>query len=76
MEGNLNELFIEIRNHKLITLNIVLLLGVGILLRLADLGYSNFQADEILTLCRFSDYENPGQFFSYLLSQRKVQCNI
>jgi hypothetical protein len=63
--------FREFRNDKLIILQIVLLIGVSLLLRLGGLGYSNFQGDEIFTLCRFSDYESPGQFFAYLLEQRK-----
>ena len=67
----MNRFFTVIRNNKRITLQIVLLIGVSLLLRLAGLGYSNFQGDEILTLCRFSDYETPGQFFDYLFGQRK-----
>ena len=67
----LKHFFIELRNNKLILLQFVLLVGVSLLLRLAGLGYSNFQGDEILTLCRFSDYETPGQFLAYLLGQRK-----
>jgi 4-amino-4-deoxy-L-arabinose transferase-like glycosyltransferase len=67
----MNRPFREIRNDKLIALQIVLLIGVSLLLRLAGLGYSNFQGDEILTLCRLSDYESPGQFLAYLLGQRK-----
>jgi hypothetical protein len=69
--GMLNYIFVEFRSHKLITLQIVLLIGISILLRLAGLGYSNFQGDEILALCRFSDYETPGQFIAFLLGQRK-----
>ncbi len=61
----------ELRNNKLITLQIVLLIGISFLLRLQDLGYSNFQGDEILTLCRFSDYKTPSQFLAYLFGQRK-----
>ena len=63
--------FTEFRNNKLITLQIVLLIGLIILLRVAGLGYSNFQGDEILTLCRWSHYDSPGQFTAYLLGQRK-----
>jgi 4-amino-4-deoxy-L-arabinose transferase-like glycosyltransferase len=63
--------FIAFRNDKLITLQIVLLIGVSLLLRLAGLGYSNFQGDELNTLCKFSDYASPGQFLAYLLEQRK-----
>jgi 4-amino-4-deoxy-L-arabinose transferase-like glycosyltransferase len=61
----------EFRNDKLITLQIILLIGASLLLRLVGLGYSNFQGDEMITLCRFSDYESPGQFLAYLLGQRK-----
>ena len=66
-----NRLFIESRNNKLVILQIVLLIGVSCVLRLVGLGYSNLQGDEILTLCRFSDYKNLLQLFSYLLEQRK-----
>jgi Dolichyl-phosphate-mannose-protein mannosyltransferase len=58
-------------NNKFITLQIVLLALVSIVLRLADLGYSNLQGDEINALCRFSDYQTRGQFLLYLLGQRK-----
>lgn len=61
----------DVRNHKFITLQIGLLLGVGILLRIAGLGYSNFQGDEISTLCTFSAFKTPLQFLAYLLGQRK-----
>jgi hypothetical protein len=66
-----NRLFIESRNNKLVTLQIILLIGASLVLRLSGLGYSNLQGDEILTLCRFSDYETPLQFLSFLLAQRK-----
>ena len=67
----MNRFFFVIRNNKFVTVQLALLIGVGLLLRFASLGYSNFQGDEILTLCRFSDYETPGQFFDYLFRQRK-----
>jgi len=67
----MNRLFMGIRNNKLITLQIVLLIGVALLLRLVDLGYSNLQGDEVLILCRFSDYQSPGQFLTYLLGKQK-----
>ena len=67
----MSRFFSLIRNNKIVTLQLALLVGVGLLLRLARLGYSSFQGDEILTLCRFSDHETPGQFFDYLFSQRK-----
>jgi hypothetical protein len=62
---------IDFRNNKLITLQIGLLLGVSLLLRFVDLGYSNFQGDEISTLCRFSSFRTPIQFLAFLLGQRK-----
>lgn len=67
----MNRFFSVIRNNPFLWLQIALLIGVSLLLRLANLGYSDFQGDEILTLCRFSDFETRGQFFDYLLGQRK-----
>ena len=67
----LNNSFMEIRNHKLIALQIALLMGVSLLLRLVNLGYSDLQGDEILTLCRFSDHKSPYQFLAFLLRQAK-----
>jgi hypothetical protein len=63
--------FIDFRENKLITLQIGLLLGVSILLRILDLGYSNFLGDEISAFCRFSNFKTPLQFLAYLLGQRK-----
>jgi hypothetical protein len=63
--------FIDFRNNKLITLQIGLLLGVSLLLRGVDLGYSNFQGDEISALCRLSNFKTLLQFLAYLLGQRK-----
>ena len=54
-----------------VTAQIVLLLGVSLLLRTAELGYSNFLGDEISALCRFSSFKTPLQFLAYLLGQRK-----
>src|SRR5690242_7118808 len=59
------------QNNKLIILELGVLIGISLLLRLMNLGYSNLQGDEIRALCRFSDYATPGQFFIYLLGQRK-----
>ena len=67
----MDRLLIELRDNKVITIQFLLLVGISVLLRLTGLGYSNFQGDEILTLCRFSDFETPGQFFDYLFGQRK-----
>jgi hypothetical protein len=61
----------EIRNDPLTVLQIALLIGVSLVLRLANLGYSNLQGDEILTFCRLSDYKSPGHFLGYLLGQLK-----
>jgi 4-amino-4-deoxy-L-arabinose transferase-like glycosyltransferase len=82
MEGMLNRHFLAFRNHKLITLQLILLIGISILLRLASLGYSNFQGDEIRALCRYSNFATPLQFITYLLGQRKgplqfvITCGI
>jgi hypothetical protein len=62
---------LDVHKNKRIALQIGLLLGVSVLLRLADLGYSDFQGDEISALCKFSDFKTPLQFLAYLLSQRK-----
>ena len=62
---------VDIRKNKFIALQIGLLIAISILLRLADLGYSDFQGDEISALCKFSDFKTPLQFLAYLLSQRK-----
>jgi 4-amino-4-deoxy-L-arabinose transferase-like glycosyltransferase len=59
------------RTHTFITLQILLLIGVSLVLRLADLGYSNLQGDEILTLCRVTDHKSPYQLFAFLLRQAK-----
>jgi 4-amino-4-deoxy-L-arabinose transferase-like glycosyltransferase len=66
-----NRFFMELRNHKWTALQILLLIGVSLVLRLAQLGYSNLQGDEILTLCRVSDFQSIGEFLGYLLGQRK-----
>jgi 4-amino-4-deoxy-L-arabinose transferase-like glycosyltransferase len=67
----LKSYFMELRNNTLTTLQLILLTGVSLVLRLVNLGYSNLQGDEILILCRFSDYKTPVQFLVFLLSQRK-----
>lgn len=60
-----------LRDNKLITLQILLLIGVSILLRFVDLGYSNLQGDEILALCRVSDHKSLYQLLADLLRQNK-----
>jgi hypothetical protein len=67
----INRTLTQIRSHKLITSQIVLLLGVSLGLRLVELGYSNFQGDEILALCKYTDYKSVLQFLAYLLGQQK-----
>src|SRR5215471_18187479 len=67
----MNAFFMELRSNKWLTVEIILLISVSIFLRLAGLGYSNFQGDEIDALCRFSNYKSPAQFLVYLLGQRK-----
>lgn len=67
----MNRLVTELRNDRFLALQLMLLIAVSLLLRLPGLGYSNFQGDEILTLCRFSDFESRGQFLGFLLEQRK-----
>ncbi|MGE5462308.1 MAG: ArnT family glycosyltransferase, partial [Syntrophothermus sp.] len=64
-------MMIAIRNNKFITLEIILLGGISILLRLVNLGYSNLQGDEILILCRTSDFKSIEQLLSFLLRQAK-----
>ena len=59
------------RNNKLIIIQIVLLTGVSLVLRLVGLGYSNLQGDEILTLCRVSDHNSLYQLAAFLLRQSK-----
>ena len=68
---DLHSLTIALRTHKLITLQVLLLIGVSLLLRLVDLGYSNLQGDEILTLCKVTDHKSPYQLFAFLLRQAK-----
>jgi 4-amino-4-deoxy-L-arabinose transferase-like glycosyltransferase len=61
----------DFRDNKLILLQIALLSGVSLLLRLVNLGYSDFQGDEILTLCRYTDYSSLHKFISFILQQKK-----
>lgn len=62
---------IDFRKNIWVTLQIGLLIWIGLLLRVVDLGYSNFQGDEISTFCRFSDFKSPIPFLVFLLGQRK-----
>jgi 4-amino-4-deoxy-L-arabinose transferase-like glycosyltransferase len=67
----LNRTFTQIRNNKLIAVQIAFLIGVSLVLRLAELGYSNFQGDELNALCRYTDFKSVLQFLVYLLGQQK-----
>jgi len=66
-----NRAFTQFRNNKLISVQIVFLIVVSLVLRFVELGYSNFQGDEILTLCKYTDYKSVLQFLAYLLGQQK-----
>jgi 4-amino-4-deoxy-L-arabinose transferase-like glycosyltransferase len=66
-----NRAFTKFRNNKLLTVEILLLIGISLVLRLAELGYSNFQGDELNALCRYTDFKSPLQFLAYLLGQPK-----
>jgi uncharacterized membrane protein YqaE (UPF0057 family) len=67
----INRTFTQIRSNTLAAMQIVFLIGISLVLRLAELGYSNFQGDELNTLCRYTDYKSPLQFLAYLLGQQK-----
>src|SRR5215208_3037091 len=58
----INRYFMELRNNKLITLQIVLLIGVSILLRLVDLGYSSLQGVGAAITLRYRESPGPGVF--------------
>jgi hypothetical protein len=62
---------LALRINNVVILQLVLLIGVSLLLRLAGLGYSNFQGDEILTLCKVSDHKSIHQLLAFLLRQSK-----
>ena len=66
-----NRTLTQIRSNTLIAVQIALLAGVSLLLRLTELGYSNFQGDELNALCKYSDYKSILQFLAYLLGQQK-----
>jgi 4-amino-4-deoxy-L-arabinose transferase-like glycosyltransferase len=61
----------DVRTHKRTALQITALIGMSLISRLVNLGYSNLQGDEILTLCRFSDFHSLGELLGFLLGQRK-----
>jgi hypothetical protein len=61
----------RVGRHPFVALQIGLLAGVSLILRLWNLGYSNYQGDEIKAFCRASDFSTVPQFLFYLLQQRK-----
>lgn len=60
-----------LRQHPFSAVQIGLLLGAAVALRFVDLGYSEFQGDEINALCRASKFDGIVRFLGYLLSRRK-----
>ena len=71
-----------IRTRHLLSLEFAALAGAGLLLRFANLGYSNFQGDEIKALCFPSQFASFINFLGFLLTQRKgpvafiVTCTV
>lgn len=61
----------NLQKHPGIILEYGLLIGVSTLLRFMNLGYSDFQGDEINALCRIAEFRSRGEFLIYLLGQRK-----
>lgn len=59
------------QDRQLPGLQIALLFGAGAYLRLAGLGYSDFQGDEIKALCTTAQFQSLTDFLSFLLEQRK-----
>ena len=68
---DLHRLTRAFRTDRLLKLQLLLLIGVSLLLRLVGLGYSNLQGDEILALCKVSDHRSPYQLLAFLLRQAK-----
>jgi hypothetical protein len=61
----------KIQDHKLLSLQLTLLFGVGAYLRFANLGYSDFQGDEIKAICTTSQFQAISELLRYLLDQKK-----
>jgi hypothetical protein len=61
----------RVGRHPFVALQIGLLAGVSLVLRLWNLGYSNFQGDEITALCSHTQFRSLGQLAGYLFAQRK-----
>lgn len=60
-----------VRHKKFISFQIALVLAGGIGLRFTNLGYSNFQGDEISAICHPSHFNSVVKFLGFLLGQRK-----
>jgi hypothetical protein len=66
-----NRTITQIRNNSWIAIQIAFLIGISFVLRFVELGYSNFQGDELNALCKYTDYKSLLQFLAYLLGQQK-----
>jgi hypothetical protein len=67
----INRTITQIRSNTWAAVQVAFLVGVSLLLRLVELGYSNFQGDELNALCKYTDYKSIPQFLAYLLGQQK-----
>jgi 4-amino-4-deoxy-L-arabinose transferase-like glycosyltransferase len=67
----LNNTSMKFRENILAAVQMALLLIVSLWLRLVELGYSNFQGDELNALCRSTDFKSLYQFVFHLLGQQK-----
>ncbi len=71
-----------IQARPLVSLELAALLAASLFLRLADLGYSNFQGDEVKALCYPGSFKSIAQFLAFLLAQRKgpvefaITCSV
>ena len=71
-----------VRSQPLATIELGALLASGLLLRFDNLGYSNFQGDEIKALCFPGHFSSLIKFLAFLLVQRKgpvefiVTCTV
>ncbi len=59
------------RRNKLAAIELGLLLATAITLRFINLGYSDFQGDEISAICHPSHFSSLIKFLGYLLGQQK-----
>ncbi len=61
----------SLRRNKIAGVEVALVIGMAAVLRFVHLGYSNFQGDEISTICRLSNFPTLVKFLGYLLGQQK-----